>query len=81
MLVICFPFEGLKDPRNRSASKIVDGLVSFKVERLAYKCVRANVGLFVTADVGGGCTESCVSKEPERLAGARRTRFFRARLL
>ena len=51
MLVITLPIEGLKAPRDRSASKIVDGLVSLKVERLAYKCVRANVGLFVSADV------------------------------
>ena len=65
MLVITLPFEGLKDPRDRSASKIVDGLVSFKVERLAYKCVGADVSLFVSADVCRSGSESCVSEESE----------------
>ena len=39
------PLEGLKDPVDRSASKIVEGFVSLKVERLAYKCVGRHVGL------------------------------------
>ena len=51
MLVITLPLEGLKGPRNRSASKIVEGLVRFKTERFAYKCVGRDVGLFVSADV------------------------------
>lgn len=52
MLVMTFPFEGLKDPADRSAAEIVDGLVSLKVERLADKCVRRDMGLLVSADIG-----------------------------
>jgi hypothetical protein len=56
MLVISLPFEGLKYPRDRSASEIVEGLVRFKTERFAYKRVGSHVGLLVTGDVGTGCT-------------------------
>ena len=48
MLVITLPFEGLKDPRDRSASEIVEGLVTLKSERLAYKCVGSDVCLLVS---------------------------------
>ena len=65
MLVITFPCEGLKDPADRSASKIVDGFVSLKVKRLADECVSRDVGLFVPADVGTWHAQSCVSEEAE----------------
>jgi hypothetical protein len=48
MLVISLPFEGLKNPRDRSASEIVEGLVRFKTERFAYKRVCGDMGLFVS---------------------------------
>ena len=51
MLVITLPFEGLKYPRDRSASEIVEGLVTLKTERLTYERVCSHVGLFVPADV------------------------------
>jgi hypothetical protein len=51
MLVISFPLEGLKAPRDRSAAEIVEGLVRFKTERFTYKRVGSNVGLLVSADV------------------------------
>ena len=47
MLVITFPLEGLKAPRDRSASEIVEGLVRFKTERLTYEGVGRRVGLYV----------------------------------
>ena len=47
MLVTILPLEGLKDPVNRSASKIVEGLVSFKVERLTDESVGSDVCLLV----------------------------------
>ena len=65
MLVITFPFKGLKYPRDRSAAEIVEGFVRRKSKRLAYKRVGCHVGLFVSADVSTCCAESCVSKESE----------------
>ena len=65
MLVITLPLEGLKDPRDRSASEIVEGLVSFKTERFTYKCVGTDMGLLISGDVGRGSSETGVTKEPE----------------
>jgi hypothetical protein len=56
MLVITVPLEGLKGPRNRCASKIVEGFVRFKTKRFAYKRVGSDVRLLVTADVCAGGT-------------------------
>ena len=43
------PLKGLKDPRNRSASEIVEGLVSFKSKRLTYECVLAQTWVRLVA--------------------------------
>ena len=56
MLVITLPFEGLKYPRDRSASEIVEGLVRFKTERFADECVGSHVGLLISTDVSACCT-------------------------
>ena len=67
MLVITLPLEGLKAPRDRSASKIVEGLVRFKTERFAYKCVGRDVGLFVSADVGTEVVRKPVSPRNRKM--------------
>ena len=65
MLVTTFPLQGLKYPADCIAAEIVEGLVSFKVKRLADKCVGCNVRLLVTADVCASSSESSVSKKTE----------------
>ncbi len=48
MLVIRFPFEGLKAPRDCSAAEIVEGLVRFKTKLFADECISGDMGLLVS---------------------------------
>jgi hypothetical protein len=51
MLMICFSFEGLKHPSNRSSPKLIELFVRRKTELVADESIGCDVGRFVSADV------------------------------